>query len=232
MRNLVKQQLGLKDSKSDHRKLQGIVYILDGAGGSGFTPLVYSKSLQRLPYAVEHFRWGTGYGRLLSDLTNRANIEAKAEELSEAINRYRLGNEGHKIFVIAKSAGTAVALKALANLEPKTVDRVILLSPAVSPTFPLDPVLDSVRKDVVSFWSPNDHFYLGWGTSTFGTADGVFCKGAGLIGFDLSTTADGSKLRQVKWDPSMMLSLHFGDHSGNSMPPFVRKYVLPLLMED
>jgi hypothetical protein len=249
----------------------GVVYVVDGAGGSGFTPLVLRRSLAHLPYEVRHFRWGTGYGRILSDLTNRENIRQKASELARSIAGYRaaVGNEDCRIYLVAKSAGTAVALWALTELAPNTVERAILLSPAVSPTFPLVDALRAVRTDLINFWSPNDLFFLGLGTSLFGTADGVFCKSAGLIGFALKNgnsavsspvlTSDGlssggvasesvarsglpsagvanddvskeyAKLRQIKWDPSMIKFLHLGTHSGNSMPPFVNKYIVPLL---
>jgi hypothetical protein len=215
----------------------GVVYVVDGAGGSGFTPLVLRRSLSRLPYEVRHFRWGTGYGRILSDLTNRDNIRRKASELSDSIAEYRgeSGNRDHRVYVVAKSAGTAVALWALTELAPDTVERAILLSPAVSPTFPLVDALRAVRSDLVNFWSPNDLFFLGLGTSLFGTADGVFGKSAGLTGFahrvadDEEVVPEYAKLRQIKWDPSMIRFLHLGTHSGNSMPPFVDKYIVPLL---
>lgn len=218
---------------SNTKTARGIVYLLDGAGGSGFTPVVYRMSLAKLPYEVTHFRWGTGYGRLLSDLTDRENMLKKSRELSSSIKEYRIKNEDKKIYVIAKSAGTAVALNALSEVGENTIERVILLSPAVSPKYPLLPVLKAVRQDVVSFWSPHDTFYLGWGTSTFGTADGIFGKGAGLTGFDVPDQHEEihhyAKLRQIKWQPQMRRYLHFGDHSGNSMPPFVKEFVLPLL---
>ncbi len=113
----------------------------------------------------------------------------------------------------------------------------------MSPSFPLEKSLPAARHDVYSFWSPYDAFFLGFGTSLFGTADGVTGKSAGLVGFarskdtesvspkpkDFSVTA---KLQEVRWDPSMISSWHVGDHSGTSMPPFIRKYVLPLLATD
>jgi hypothetical protein len=221
----------------------GVVYVVDGAGGSGFTPLVLRRSLSHLPYEVRHFRWGTGYGRILSDLTNRENIRKKASELSRSIAEYRRqsGNEDCRVYVVAKSAGTAVALWALTESEPDTVERAILLSPAVSPTFPLVDALRAVRGDLINFWSPNDLFFLGLGTSLFGTADGVFGKSAGLTGFAYKNdvdvdgvigddvAAEYAKLRQIKWNPSMIKFLHLGTHSGNSMPPFVNKYIVPLL---
>lgn len=214
--------------------MSGIVFVLDGAGAAGFTPKVLRKSLSVLPYEVNHFYWATGFG-LISDLTDRKNIEQKAQELSVAITDYRKKNEQNRVFIIAKSAGSMVALRALAQVEAHAVERVVLMSPAVSKDFELADALKAVKNEMVSFWSPIDLFFLGLGTSVFGTADGIRGRGAGVCGFqlpaDLSLNEDYSKLRQIKWVPSMVKCGHFGDHWGNSMPPFVDRYIVPLFQE-
>lgn len=215
---------------NDH---EAVVYIIDGAGGSGFTPVIIRRVLEGLPYQVKHFRWGTGYMRIISDLTNRENMRKKSDELSESIAEYRKEHPNHLIYIVAKSAGTAVALNALAKLPEDTVERVILMSPAVSPTFPLADALRAVRGDAISFCSSKDVLFLHVGTSLFGTADGIKGKGAGLRGFSRPTeyalAAQYAKLHEIHWEPSMMKLMHFGDHSGNSMPLFVQRFILPLL---
>ncbi len=214
---------------------EAVVYIIDGAGGSGFTPVMIRRVLAGMPYAVQHFRWGTGYMRILSDLTNRENMRNKSNELSASIAEYRQSNPNHRIYIVAKSAGTAVALNALAKLPEETVDRVILMSPAVSPTFPLVDALRAVRGDIISFCSARDVLFLHLGTSLFGTADGIRGISAGLRGFSRPTeeslALQYAKLHEIHWEPSMMKLMHFGDHSGNSMPLFVQRYILPLLKD-
>jgi len=218
--------------KSEQTK--GIVYIIDGAGASGFTPLVLKSCLAGLPYELQQFRWGTGYGRVLSDLTNRENMLAKSDQLHQIICDYKKRHPDRRIFIIAKSAGTAIALNAVSKMDAETIERLILLSPAVSPGYSLTAALAAVRQDIICFWSPVDIFYLKYGTSWFGTADGVFGKAAGLIGFQIPEESAElphfKKLRQIKWEPSMMRYLHTGDHWGNSMPPFVIKFIVPLLV--
>lgn len=217
-------------------KTEGIVYIIDGAGASGFTPLVLKSCLARLPYEVRQFHWGTGWGRVLSDLTNRENMQAKSNELHLTLCNYKEENPDHPIYIIAKSAGTAIALSAVSQLTANTVERLILMSPAVSPGYSLNSALEAVRQDIVCFWSPADIFYLKFGTSWFGTADGVYGKAAGLKGFDIPEESahlpQYQKLRQIKWEPSMLKYLHSGDHWGNSMPPFVNRFIVPLLSND
>ena len=168
--------------------------------------------------------------RIIKDLTNRDVNKRKASELASQLREYRAKFPDHQLHLVAKSAGTAIALWAMSELEPETLDRVVLLSAAVSPVFPLHEALPAARQDVYSFWSPNDLFWLGLGTSMFGTADGVRGNSAGLVGF--STKQPTAKLREVKWDRSMISSFHVGTHSGTSMPRFIRRYVMPLLLPD
>ena len=212
---------------------EGIVYILDGAGGSGWTPTVLRHLLSELPYEFHHFRWGHGYMQIIRDLTNRTNLRKRSEELANLIREYKKKYPERKVYVIAKSAGTAPAVMALSQLEANTVERAILLAPAISPRFDLSKALAATKQELYSFWSPHDHFYLGLGTSLFGTADGVPCRAAGLTGFvrpdESQHNPHYAKLQEVKWQPSMMLLGHLGGHPGNSMPPFMRRYILPLL---
>jgi alpha-beta hydrolase superfamily lysophospholipase len=213
----------------------GVVYVLDGAGGYGWTPFILRRMLTHLPYDVYHFRWGRCL-RIISDLTDRENVWRKSHDLARLIGDYRDKNRNHKIYLVAKSAGAVVALRALEQVESGSVESGILLSPAVSPQFPLSRALRAIRRDLVSFWSPIDLFWLGLGTSVFGTADGVSCKAAGLVGFKIPSeqelSKEYSKLRQIRWEPSMARLMHLGGHSGNSMPPFLRKHVVPLLAPD
>jgi hypothetical protein len=215
---------------------KGIVFVIDGAGGSGFLPFVLSRILPEAGLEMNHFRWSAGYMRIIKDLKNRDTNRKRASELASVLRNYRLQFPEHQLHLVAKSAGTALALWAMTELEPLTLDRVVLLSPAVSPVFPLDDALRAARQDVYSFWSPADVFFLDWGTTLFGTADGVYGRSAGLVGFagnrQNGQPVGKARLCEVKWAPSMISSLHVGDHSGTSMPPFIRKYVMPLLSPD
>lgn len=213
---------------------EGIVYILDGAGGSGWTPTVLRHLLSELPFEFHHFRWGHGYMQIIKDLTNSTNLSQKAEELASLIREYKIKYPDRRVYIISKSTGTAPAVMALAQLQPESVERAFLLSPAISPDFDLSKALAATKQGLYSFWSPHDHFWLGLGTSLFGTADGVFCRSAGLTGFtrpdESSNNPHYVKLQEIEWVPSMLLQGHLGGHPGNSMPPFLRKYVLPLLI--
>jgi pimeloyl-ACP methyl ester carboxylesterase len=215
---------------------KGVVYLIDGVGGFGLAPKVMETALAEagVPHELRNFYWSHGFGRWHADLTDDENLRRKASELADSIMDLRT-RSGRPVYIVAKSGGTAIALSALAQLPAESVERVVLLSSAVSPDYDLVPALRAVRVEVVSFWSPKDKFILGFGTSMFGTADGVMGNGAGLIGFRTpeqrcaADLAQYRKLRQVEWDESMRKTYNYGTHIGTSMPLFVRQYVAPLV---
>src|SRR5271168_4729271 len=98
-----------KESGNVLETQKGIVFAIDGAGGAGLMPFVLKRSLANLLFEFLHFRWGKGFGHIIADLTDKNHMRAKAAELSSTIKTYRLQNEDHRIYVVAKSAGTAIA---------------------------------------------------------------------------------------------------------------------------
>src|SRR5262249_3474858 len=121
------------------------------------------------------------------------------------------------------------------QLPPQTVERIILLSPAVSRAFDLSGALRATKGEIVSFYSRYDQLVLGWGTRQFGTADRIHGPSAGLRGFILPSELDDvsrasyQRLVQIPWNPSMFLEGHPGIHVGTSMPAFLAKEVAPWL---
>jgi hypothetical protein len=154
------------------------------------------------------------------------------------VRRYQAERPLDSIFLVAKSGGAGVVVKALELLDEMQVERAVMLAPALSPAYDLSRALRAVRRELVVFWSPLDVFMLGMGTKLFGTADRVKAAGAGMVGFRVPATGgkpnennDGryDKLRQVRWRPRMASSLYLGGHFGPDSPLFLRKYVVPLL---
>lgn len=204
-----------------------LVITLDGVGAMGPMPMMMRYAYSKRPdVEVRNFVWTHGYGRMLADLRDRQHMRNKAETLASMVRAERIDRS---VSIVAKSGAAGVALQALDLLEPDSVHSVVLLNPAVSPTYDLATSSQAVRRNIYSFHSPYDLFWLGIGTSLFGTADGVRTRAAGCVGFNCA--APVPKLIEIPWLPKMMLSLNFGDHSGTSMLPFLVKYVLPLLEE-
>jgi hypothetical protein len=225
--------------QGDASGTRGLVLVADGVGGLELcgTALRYVMGAERLPYAIQLFPWGHGFGRWYSDLTNAANRDAKARLIAESIARYKTDRPDDPVFLVAKSGGSGVVVKALELLSGSMVERAVLLAPALSPAYDLRAALRAVRRDIVVFWSPLDVFILGAGTRLFGTVDRVRTASAGLVGFQVPAKADGGdaqsnsygKLRQVRWRPQMASTGYFGGHVGPDLPMFLRKYVVPLL---
>jgi len=216
---------------------KGVIFTIDGVGGFNIatTAMALTFKLAGLPHKIEQLYWSHGFGRWLIDLQDKQRLEDKAQELAQRV--LALYQSGVEVYIVAKSAGCAIALKALSILPAESVRKVVLLAPAVSPEYSLTPALRAVKDKLFAFWSPNDAFILGLGTTIFGTADGAHRRSAGMIGFKAPhpQTSDGetlslyAKLQQIKWQPSMVLTLNCGDHQGSVMVPFLHSHVVPLL---
>jgi pimeloyl-ACP methyl ester carboxylesterase len=216
---------------------RGVVFVVGGIGGFD---LVGPSAHWVLPRAGVHheireFVWTHGWGQLFKDLQDIRHLLRKADQLAEEIRKVKEEDPDRPVYVIGKSGGTALVLAAAERLPPGTVERIILLSAAVSPRHDLRPALRATRKEIVSYYSVYDRFVLGWGTSQFGTADRWYGPSAGMDGFvvpdDLSAEDQllYGRLVQIAWQPRMMLEGHFGSHAGNSMPLFVSKELSPWL---
>jgi hypothetical protein len=136
---------------------------------------------------------------------------------------------------VAYSAGTHVALEATRWLEPDSLQRVVLLAPAVAADYDLRPALAVARQGVDVFTSERDRFFLGLGPRMVGTADGKRgVPAAGRVGFDSPalSAADAcltARLRQHPWEPSVGWTGNRGNHSGSLTATYLRAYILPLL---
>src|SRR5271167_2643193 len=62
---------------------RGLVLVADGVGGFDMCGIAlrYVLAAEKLPYAVEIFPWGHGFGRWLADLTDAANRDEQARIL-------------------------------------------------------------------------------------------------------------------------------------------------------
>lgn len=216
----------------------GLILVADGIGGMDLCGRALARAVRaaHLPYTTWVVHWCHGFGRWYADLTRYADCEARAADVAETIRLFRDRRPDVPIFLVGKSGGCAVLIKALERIETPLVERVVLLAPALSPGYDLAPALRNVRGDVVVHWSPYDLFFLGLGTGVFGTSDRIRGRGAGLVGFRTPSPGDDPerlsayrKLRQVRWSPSMSLTGYFGGHLGPDSPRFLAKYVVPLL---
>ena len=135
--------------------------------------------------------------------------------------------------LVGQSGGAAVAIWAAERLPVgHRVDGIILLAAALSPGYPLDDALTKSRRGIVSFHSSRDRFFLGAGTTIYGTMDGKHGSAAGRVGF--TEPADGPraavygrKLFQVPWHEQVYRS-GLGGHLTSGSRDFVARHVGPL----
>ncbi|MSU77782.1 MAG: alpha/beta hydrolase [Gemmataceae bacterium] len=216
----------------------GLVIIVEGIGGIDMVGKSAKLSFKHanLPHDVHRFIWTHGTGKFLTDLQDTQHVLKKADELASFIRDYRARYPNRRIYIVAKSGGTGLTLFALRDLPANTVERVILLSAAVSPNFDLRHALRATRGEIVSFHSRNDRMILSWGTSTFGTIDRHYGESAGLKGFVVplnQTDEDRTlyrRLVQVPYTSRMLLAgVSNGSHSATSLPWFISSEVVPWL---
>lgn len=217
--------------------VRGVIFVLDGAGDFGATSTSLRRALAEsgVPLEVNEVDWSHGYARILADQTDAQHSQEQGCCLAGRIVSYRQLNPTAEIYILAHSAGSATALAAAEALPANSVDRMVLLSPAVCAFHDLRPALRAARDGIDVFYSSRDVAYLGFWTAVLGTADGARgCPAAGRTGFapTVASAADAAlyaKLRQHAWTPCVAWSGNHGGHYGGYQTAHLRAYVLPLL---
>lgn len=214
----------------------GVVLVANGAGDSSTVSTNLGRAVveTRTPLQVETFDWSYGTRRYLADHVDHAHHLAEGDRLAAQVTTYRQACPGRKVFLVGYSSGAAVVLAAADRLPPDSVDRIVLLSPAVCVGYDLRPALRVARCGIDVFYSNRDRYVLGLGMRVVGTADRGCRTAAGQWGFTpvVAGPADAGlyrKLRQYPWDPSVAWTGNDGGHYGSDQTAFLRVYVLPLL---
>jgi pimeloyl-ACP methyl ester carboxylesterase len=209
--------------------------VADGAGGGPGASRALAAAVREAsaPLYVQQFAWTHGAGHGIRDMTDVAHARAQGRLLAEEVARQRSARPDLPVYLVGYSAGTHVVLEAARWLGPDSVERIVLLAPAVSADYDLCPALRAARQGVDVFTSERDRFYLGLGTRVVETADGKRgVPAAGRVGFDPPATADAclaARLRQYPWSAEVAATGNRGEHSGSLQPTYLRAFVLPLL---
>jgi pimeloyl-ACP methyl ester carboxylesterase len=214
----------------------GVVFLVGGAGGieNLHTFTRWAMKQAKLPHEIKHFDWTHGKGRFVKDIQDTRHLLLKAEELRQQILKYHAEYPDRPIYLIGKSTGCFIVLWAAEKLPIASLEKVILLSPAVSPGYDLAEAISSIRTTLVSYRSRYDVFILDWATSIVGTADRQYSSSAGKKGFTkpvppLPEHDVYSRLIQIDWSLDKVWYGHLGGHLGNGMPLFLFFEVMPLL---
>ena len=204
------------------------VFIADGAGNYQ----LLSKALRNLvqqegkPIDVVTHEWSHGKHRILADYLHHAHARDQGKKLAERVREYRALYPDRDVHLIGHSAGAVVVVAALEELEPGVVDRAVLLAPALSAEYDVQPALASVKQGVHVFCSPYDYVILGFATAMLGTPDHRWTAMAGRMGF--REPRQHPKLFQRLWRPVDVTLGNNGGHFGAYQPEYLRTHVLPL----
>ena len=168
-----------------------------------------------VPGRIAIVDWTTGNPlRLLEHLRDSARIAAAATRAVQQIVAHRQQFPTATVNVVGYSGGAAVVLKLLAELPPDVkVTRAALLAAAVSPQYPVAPLVDRTQQGLADFRSRLDWPVLGLFMLVAGTCDGVHTPAAGLVGFDTSAprpTGWTSTRFGLRW----LRQYHYGGHAG------------------
>lgn len=206
-----------------------LVILLDGIGG--FDLIQKSADLGfgtvRQSHEVRRFYWSHGFGRWLRDLQDFRHFQAKTEELAREVRTILAREPNRRIYLVAHSGGTGIAVGAAELLPPDSLERLVLLSSALSPEHDLRDALRACRGGIVSYHSRYDYLFLHWGTSQFGTIDRHYQPSAGYMGFVVPEQLAPrdrklyTRLIQVPWNPRMIWQGNFGNHLGPVQPTFL-----------
>jgi pimeloyl-ACP methyl ester carboxylesterase len=209
---------------------------MDGAGNYLGTSAALRQAVgeERLPLVVETVLWSHGDGRVFADQIDYAHARDEGCLLAARIRAYRGACPNVRVYLIGHSAGCAVALAAAEALPAGYIAHAVLLAPSVSACYDLRPALRSCRLDV--FYSTKDRAVLGLGMALLGTADRQRTAAAGRVGFrpiveSPEDLALYTRLQQHPWDPVTSWTGNEGGHYGSYEVPFLRAYVLPLLVD-
>jgi pimeloyl-ACP methyl ester carboxylesterase len=225
------------ESRYPPQTARAVVFVVDGAGGYQLAPRSISCTVDELhlPLHVRSFDWTTGGKLGIADEVNQTHSQCESRRLAEEICAFRQLYPRLPIYLVAYSAGSTVALRAAEQLPSDSLERIVLLAPAVSAGYDLRPALACSRQGIDAFTSERDTFFLGVGTAVLGTSDGKRDDAAGRVGFRPQAVCPTdaalfAKLHQHPWDPCVAWTGNNGEHAATYQTRFFRAYVLPLLL--
>jgi len=212
-----------------------VVFVCNGSGDYRTTSAALCEASRdtNTPLRVETFVWSHGYSRLLADHLNHCNHLDEGRRLAAFVAAARQTCPERAVYLVGHSSGCAVALAAAEASPPGSVERIVLLAPAVSTDYDLRPALRASRRGIDVFTSRRDIGALGIGTTIIGTADRRWSAAAGRVGFTPIVTCPGDEslyanLRNHPWDSCVMWTGNRGSHYGTLQQAFTRAYLMPL----
>lgn len=211
---------------------QGYVIVLPGIEGRSFLNRGIAAGLNDagVPYGIEIYDWTDGPLWGIYNLRSRQLHARQAAVVREKILAYRTEHPGRPVYLVGHSGGGALSLLTAEGLpEGKGLTGIVMIVPAISPTYQLDAALAHVERGIWSYRSYGDCIYLGVLTTLFGTVDGRHVPAAGAVGFKKPL---GKRVHEVPFCMSMLRDWNAGGHLTCTNRVFVRKWIAPLVMPE
>jgi pimeloyl-ACP methyl ester carboxylesterase len=211
---------------------QGYVIVLPGIEGRSFLNRGIASGLSDagVPFGIEIYDWTDGPLWAIYNLRSRTLHSRQSEALREKILTYQREHPGRPIYLVGHSGGAALALLTVAGLpDGISVTGIVLIVPAMSPTYSLDDAAAHVERGIWNYRSYGDCVYLGALTALFGTVDGRHVPAAGAMGFKKPLN---HKVTEIPFQVSMIRDWNTGGHLTCTNRVFVRKWIAPLLMPE
>ncbi len=207
--------------------VEGRVLILPGVGNTRFhlAGFVAATEAQLPRFDVEVRPWGVPF-MTIHNLRAHERNEATAAAIAAEIAEWRRAHPDAPFYLVGYSGGGGMATLVTAALpDGISIDRLVLVAPAISPDYPLGTeVLPHVREYAVNYASERD-LQVGWGTRTFGTIDRKNTASAGSIGFAVSD----ERLLEYHWSPADAPFGHAGNHLAYLSGRWQAAKLLPVL---
>lgn len=206
---------------------RGRLLVLPGVGNTSFVLSGFKQRAERLlpGFDVEVRTWGTPLLPLANLRSHERNLET-ARRIAADITAWRAQHPGELLYLVGYSGGGGIASLVVSELPVGvTIDRLVLVAPAIAPDFAVESRLaPHVEEFIVNYSSPRD-LQVGLGTRVFGTIDRVETASAGAVGF----TAEHAALLEWRWTPAEQRLGHPGNHLAYLTPPWQHARLLPAL---
>lgn len=210
---------------TDAERSRGLIVMYPGNDGGSTEMIGFYTGLREagIDQAIESTRWTLPLESTVSRDIFWLRFPAWAKQEAERLALYQLTHPSTPVTLLGFSSGGMAAIQVAEQMPWGTaVDRVLLLSPGVSPDYDLRPMLEKVRDRVIVYWSPREAGLGGALLSFMGTVDGNYTTAAAISGFN----QEHEKLEQIEWSEDMASLGNYGDHIDYFWNiPWIREYV-------
>jgi len=173
--------------------------------------------------SVEVRIWGTPR-QDHQNLRDHENHWRVAGDIAAELTAYAREHPDHTIDVVGYSGGGAMALFTVAALpEGVSIDRLVLIAPAISRPFPIESEVMPKVKDFAVLYSSVLDRPVSFGTLLFGTMDRRRQFSAGWCGFWRKVP----RLLHVRWSPARIQERHWGGHASYMSLCWQQRNLLP-----